>query len=100
MLWNVCRRAVRALGARRAAGLAIVACVCSLVWSEGHVRAFQQAAQQEPPGPQAASPADLQKAIDKLGDLDYDTRTNAARTIRRTPAAPSMIDPLPWISTP
>lgn len=30
--------------------------------------------------------AQLRAAIDKLGDLDYDTRTAAARTIRRAPA--------------
>ena len=41
---------------------------------------------QEPPAPQAVSAAQLQTAIDKLGDLDYDMRTAAARTIRRTPA--------------
>jgi hypothetical protein len=39
---------------------------------------------QEPAAPQAVSTKDLQAAIDKLGDLDYDTRTNASRTVRRT----------------
>ena len=33
------------------------------------------------------SPAQLQAAIDKLGDLDYATRTGASRTIRRTESA-------------
>jgi HEAT repeat protein len=33
------------------------------------------------------SPAELQAAIDRLGDLDYDSRTSASRTIRRTPAS-------------
>lgn len=42
---------------------------------------------QEPSGPQAVSPAQLAAAINKLGDLDYDTRTGASRTIRRTPPA-------------
>jgi HEAT repeat protein len=42
---------------------------------------------QEPAAPQAVTAAQLQAAIDKLGDLDYDTRTNAARTVRRTPAS-------------
>ena len=42
---------------------------------------------QEPSAPQAVSPAQLQAAIDKLGDLDYATRTDASRTVRRTPAA-------------
>jgi HEAT repeat protein len=41
---------------------------------------------QEPPAPQAVSPAQLQAAIDKLGVLDYDTRTAASRTVRRTAA--------------
>jgi HEAT repeat protein len=42
---------------------------------------------QEPPAPQAVSPAQLQAAIDKLGDLDYATRTNASRLVRRTAPA-------------
>jgi len=41
---------------------------------------------QEPSGPQNVSPAQLKAAIDKLGDLDYDTRTAASRTIRRATA--------------
>ena len=44
-------------------------------------------AQQEPAQPVAVSAGDLQQAIDKLGDLDYETRTNASRTVRRTPGA-------------
>jgi HEAT repeat protein len=44
------------------------------------------AAAQEPAAPQAISPEQLTAAIDKLGDLDYATRTNASRTVRRTPA--------------
>jgi HEAT repeat protein len=39
---------------------------------------------QEPAAPQVVSPAQLQAAIAKLGDLDYATRTAAARTVRRT----------------
>jgi HEAT repeat protein len=42
---------------------------------------------QEPSGPQVIAQAQLQAAIDKLGDLDYDTRTAASRTVRRTEAA-------------
>jgi HEAT repeat protein len=45
------------------------------------------AAAQEPAGPQAVTPAQLAAAIAKLGDLDYATRTAAARTVRRTPAS-------------
>jgi HEAT repeat protein len=47
-------------------------------------------AAQEPPAPQAVPAAQLQAAIDKLGDLDYLTRTNAARTVRRAPASQAM----------
>ncbi len=39
---------------------------------------------QEPTAPQAVSAAQLQAAISKLGDLDYATRTNASRAVRRT----------------
>src|SRR5437667_9201251 len=42
---------------------------------------------QEPAAPQPVSAAQLKAAIDKLGDLDYATRTTAARTVRRTPAS-------------
>jgi len=42
---------------------------------------------QEPAAPQAVSAAQLKAAIDRLGDLDYTTRTNAARLVRRTAAA-------------
>ena len=42
---------------------------------------------QEPAAPQSISPAALQAAIDKLGDLDYESRTRAARTVRRTPGS-------------
>ena len=42
---------------------------------------------QEPPAPQSVSPAQLQAAIAKLGDLDYATRTTASRTVRRTASA-------------
>lgn len=44
-------------------------------------------AAQEPAAPQSVSPIQLQAVIDKLGDLDYQTRTSASRTIRRTAAA-------------
>ncbi|MGH9144645.1 MAG: HEAT repeat domain-containing protein [Vicinamibacterales bacterium] len=42
---------------------------------------------QEPSAPQTVSPAQLQAAIAKLGDLDYATRTNASRAVRRTASA-------------
>jgi HEAT repeat protein len=47
----------------------------------------QQPRALEPSAPQTVSPAQLQAAIAKLGDLDYGTRTNASRTVRRTAAA-------------
>lgn len=37
-------------------------------------------------GPVGLAPEALQAAIDRLGDLDYDMRMNAARAIRRAPA--------------
>jgi HEAT repeat protein len=42
---------------------------------------------QEPAGPTPVSPAELDAAIGRLGDLDYDTRTTASRLVRRTAAA-------------
>ena len=60
-----------------------VACLCVVVFLAGApVRA-----QQEPTQPQAVSAEELRAAIDSLGKLDYDTRTRASRTIRRSPAA-------------
>src|SRR6185436_8267089 len=55
-----------------------VLCVCP---------AGSMARAQEPSAPQSVSPAQLKAAIDKLGDLDYGTRTNASRTVRRTATA-------------
>src|SRR5947209_1622126 len=42
---------------------------------------------QEPAAPQPVSREQLNAAIDKLGDLDYPTRTAAARTVRRAASA-------------
>ena len=47
----------------------------------------REARAQEPSAPQSVSPAQLQAAIAKLGDLDYATRTTASRTVRRTASA-------------
>src|SRR5579862_8635906 len=58
--------------------------ICCLV---GVLSGAVAAAAQEPSAPRAVSPAQLKAAIDKLGDLDYDTRTAASRTVRRVPAA-------------
>src|ERR1700681_892974 len=42
---------------------------------------------QEPAAPRAVCPEQLKAAVDKLGDLDYDTRTAASRTVRRVTGA-------------
>src|SRR5213082_2006383 len=42
---------------------------------------------QEPGAPQPVSAAQLKAAIDKLGNLDYATRTDASRLVRRAPTA-------------
>src|SRR3954451_13734475 len=42
---------------------------------------------QEPAAPQNTTAAQLQAAIDKLGSLDYTTRTSASRVVRRTATA-------------
>jgi HEAT repeat protein len=47
----------------------------------------EAAGAQEPAAPQPVPAAQLQAAIDKLGDLDYGARTGASRIIRRTPAS-------------
>jgi len=77
------RRRPRTARSRRRAGRLVVLCalctVCALV-STG-------AGAQEPAAPQTVSPAQLQAAIAKLGDLDYAARTVASRTVRRTASA-------------
>ncbi|MGE0448871.1 MAG: HEAT repeat domain-containing protein [Vicinamibacterales bacterium] len=45
------------------------------------------AAQDEPAAPQTVTAAQLQDAIDKLGSLEYSTRTAASRLVRRTAPA-------------
>jgi HEAT repeat protein len=72
----------------QARGVLTLGVLCSLgvlCFAQG-TRA-QQPRALEPSGPQTVSPAQLQAAIGKLGDLDYATRTNASRTVRRTAAA-------------
>ncbi|PYR56836.1 MAG: hypothetical protein DMF91_20990 [Acidobacteria bacterium] len=65
----------------RSGAICLILCVLTALCSE------PAAGAQEPNAPQSVSPAQLKAAIDKLGDLDYPTRMNAARTVRRTPAA-------------
>jgi HEAT repeat protein len=63
--------------------IVLVAAVCALL--------APVAGAQEPPAPAAVPAAQLQAAIDKLGDLDYATRTNASRTVRRTPTDQAVV---------
>ena len=68
-----------------------VLCVLSVLCTLCVLRA---SAAQEAAGPQPLSAAALQAAIAKLGDLDYATRTNASRTVRRaaaTQAVPALL---------
>lgn len=63
--------------------------IVSLVLGAAPLRA------QEPTAPQRVQPEQLTGAIDKLGSLDYETRTNASRLVRRTPgeqAVPLLLD--------
>jgi HEAT repeat protein len=69
---------------RRSVTLHSMCSVFSIWWALGLLMA---APSQEPPAPRSVSPAQLKAAIDKLGDLDYAKRTDASRTVRRTPGA-------------
>lgn len=64
--------------ASRAAGTSVVACLALLVLSGGQARAQER-------GPTPVPQASIEEAIGRLGDLDYDTRSSAARVIRRAP---------------
>jgi HEAT repeat protein len=59
--------------------MAVVSALCALVLAGDAV-----VLPQEPPAPQAVSQAQLRAAIDQLGSLEYDIRTSASRTIRRS----------------
>src|SRR5258706_2301146 len=59
----------------------------SILCALGFLCVLDASPAQEPAAPQAVPAAQLQAAINKLGDLDYATRTGAARTVRRTTAA-------------
>jgi len=79
-------RTPRRQRAQRVHGRSLILCVlcslCVLCLARG-----ARAQAREPSAPQTVSPAQLQAAIAKLGDLDYATRTTASRTVRRTAAA-------------
>jgi HEAT repeat protein len=64
-----------------AVSLCVLCCFLCALGTAGSTAA------QEPAAPQSVSPAQLQAAIAKLGDLDYATRANASRTVRRTASA-------------
>ena len=66
---------------------AVGLCLCVVGVLCGDLAIGLASGAQEPAAPQAVSAAQLKAAIDKLADLDYSTRTNAARTVRRTAAA-------------
>lgn len=67
-------------------GLRLILCVLGTLCGLG-VAPDTLAQASEPSAPQTVSPAQLQAAIAKLGDLDYATRTTASRTVRRTASA-------------
>src|SRR6266852_183477 len=80
------RKEQRTQRANRCDAASVFLCVlCSFLCVLGFERS--EAAAQEPATPQSVSPAQLQAAIGKLGDLDYATRTTASRTVRRTASA-------------
>jgi HEAT repeat protein len=54
---------------------------------------------QEPAGPQAVTPEDLRRAIDQLGNLDYEVRSAASRTVRRAAPAQAVAALLEAISS-
>jgi HEAT repeat protein len=64
-----------------ARGLLSVFCALCVVFGAA------AASGQEPPAPQNTTAAQLRAAIDKLGSLDYATRTTASRLVRRTASA-------------
>jgi HEAT repeat protein len=67
---------------RKVHGRPLLATLCVLCILSG-----TRAGAQEPPAPQPVTAAELQAAVNKLGDLDYGIRTAASRTIRRTAAS-------------
>jgi len=62
----------------------LACCVCAFSLVAANAPLTTVVAAQEPAAPQRVSQAQLKAAIDKLGDLDYATRTAASRTVRRT----------------
>lgn len=71
---------------RRSATLVVFAALAFAPEAAGQAAPAPAAAVQER-GPQATSAEAIQAAIDALGNLDFPTRMNASRTLRRAPAA-------------
>ena len=69
---------------RRVALAARVALVATASLASGVVSTSAEAA---PAGRQDVATTELAALIDRLGDVDYDVRTSAARTVRRAPQA-------------
>jgi HEAT repeat protein len=59
---------------------------CVFFWCFAIGASAQQQPAAEPSAPQPVSIEELKRAIDKLGNLDYDTRTAASKLVRRSPA--------------
>lgn len=73
--------AYRLPGMRRFFRASLLSGLCLVTAGAANARA------QEPAAPQRVQAGQLQAAIDKLGALDYQTRTDAARLVRRTAGA-------------
>ena len=80
---NQGRKAYRGGRSLRDSRLCVLCFLCVLSVARSGI----EAGAQEPGAPQTVSPAQLQSAIDALGNPDYAARTSASRTVRRTPAA-------------
>jgi HEAT repeat protein len=65
--------------------VALVVVLAGAVDAAGQGASLASAAQER--GPQSLSPEAIQAALDALGNLDFPTRMNASRTLRRAPAA-------------
>jgi len=68
-----------------AVAVALVVVLAGAVDAAGQGASLASAAQER--GPQSLSPEAIQAALDALGNLDFPTRMNASRTLRRAPAA-------------
>ncbi len=72
---------------RSALTLAVLAVLAGAVDAAGQLAAPASANAAQERGPQTMSADAIQAAIDSLANLDFATRMNASRTLRRAPAA-------------